>query len=346
VLLGERTTGAAFAVFAASYPSRVASLVWNRAVATRRWSPEYPWGHTPDELREEAAETRDLMGSKELARAWLEDCAPSLAGDERLVAQMARLDRHFMAPSTAADWIRVESETDVTAVLPLLRCPTLVLDHERSPTRAAQSRYVQSRIPGAQLQLISGDPYALPYGDRAQIVDAVGAFIGRERAAGAPATVLGTVLFTDIVGSTERQAAVGDRAWAEVIRNHHAIVRDALEYWHGVENDTAGDGFYATFDGPARAIRCALDIVGRVGEIGLEIRAGIHTGECEIVDGKRAGLAVTIGARIAGMAGPRDVLVSRTVKDLTAGSGFSFEHAGEHELKGVPERWQLYRVGV
>jgi class 3 adenylate cyclase len=346
VLLGERTTGAAFAVFAASYPSRVASLVWNRAVATRRWSPEYPWGQTPDELREEAAETRDLMGSKELARVWLEECAPSLAGDERLAAQIARLDRHFMAPSTAADWIRVESETDVTAVLPLLRCPTLVLDHEQSATGAAQSRYVQSKIPGAQLQLISGDPYALPYGDRAQIVDAVEAFIGRERAGKAPATVLGTVLFTDIVGSTERQAAAGDRAWADVIRNHHAIVRDALEYWQGVENDTAGDGFYATFDGPARAIRCALDIVGRVGEIGLEIRAGIHTGECEIVDGKRAGLAVTIGARIAGMAGPRDVLVSRTVKDLTAGSGFPFEDAGEHELKGVPERWQLYRVGV
>ena len=195
VLLGERTTGAAFAVFAASYPSRVASLVWNRAVATRRWSPEYPWGQTPDELREEAAET-DRMGSKELGRMWLEDCAPSLAGDERLAAQIARLDRHFMAPSTAADWIRVESETDVTAVLPLLRCPTLVLDYEQSPTGAAQSRYVQSRIPGAQLQLISGDPYALPYGDRAQIADAVEAFIGLERATEAPATVLGTVLFT------------------------------------------------------------------------------------------------------------------------------------------------------
>ena len=144
----------------------------------------------------------------------------------------------------------------------------------------------------------------MPYGDRAQIVDAVEAFIGRERGADAPATVLGTVLFTDIVGSTERQAAAGDRAWAEVIRRHHAIVRDALERWQGVENDTAGDGFYATFDGPARAIRCALDIVSRVGEIGIEIRAGIHTGECEIVDGKRAGLAVTIGSRIAAHGGP------------------------------------------
>ena len=344
VLFGERTTGAGFAVFAASHPDRVASLVWNRAVATKRWSPDYPWGETPDEHRADAAETRDGMGSVEFARAWLTACAPSLAGDERLAAQIARLDRHFMAPSTAAEWIQVESETDVTAVLPLLRCPTLLLDYEQSSTGAAQSRHVQSAIPGAQLQLISGDPHGLPYGDRAQIVEAVRSFVSRERTADLPATVLGTVLFTDIVGSTERQAAMGDRAWAEVIGRHHAIVREALERWQGVENDTAGDGFYSTFDGPARAIRCALDIVDQVGEIGLEVRAGVHTGECEIVDGKRAGLAVTIGSRIAAIAGPREVLVSRTVKDLIAGSGFSLGDRGEHELKGVPEHWQLYSV--
>jgi class 3 adenylate cyclase len=346
VLFGEHTTGAAFTIFAASYPNRVASLVWNRAVATKRWSPEYPWGQTPDEHRAEAVETRNAMGSTELAHEWLTNCAPNLAGNADLEARIARLDRHFMAPSTAAEWIQVESETDVTAVLPLLRCPTLLLDYEQSSTDAAQSRHVQSRIPNAQLQLISGDPYALPYGDREQIVAAVEAFIGRERPAETPATVLGTVLFTDIVGSTEHQAAAGDRAWADVIRRHHAIVREALERWQGVENDTAGDGFYATFDGPARAIRCALDIVSRVGEIGLEVRAGIHTGECEVVDGKRAGLAVTIGSRIAAIAGPREILVSRTVKDLTAGSGFSFDDRGEHELKGVPEHWGLYRVGA
>jgi class 3 adenylate cyclase len=346
VLFGERTAGAAFSVFAATYPNRVLSLVWNRAVATKRWSPEYPWGMTPDEHREEAAETRRGMGSRELATEWLEACAPSLAGDESLAARIARLDRHFMAPSTAAEWIHVESETDVTAVVPLLRCPTLVLDYEQSPTGAAQSRHVQSSIPGAQLQLISGDPYALPYGDRAQIAAAVEAFIGREQTGSASETVLGTVLFTDIVGSTERQTAMGDSGWADVIRRHHTIVREALERWQGVENDTAGDGFYATFDGPARAIRCALDIVSRVGEIGLEIRAGIHIGECEVVDGKRSGLAVTIGSRIAALAGPHEVLVSRTVKDLTAGSGFTFADRGEHALKGVPEPWQVYRIGV
>ena len=286
---------------------------------------------TSDEHREEAAEARDGMGSKELARAWLMDCAPAFAGDERLEAQIARLDRHFMAPSTAAEWIQVESETDVTAVLSLLRCPTLVLDYEQSSTAAAQSRHVQARIPGAQLELISGDPYALPFGDRAQIVDVVQRFIGRERAAEASETVLGTVLFTDIVGSTEHQAAAGDRAWTEVVRRHHAIVRDALERWQGVENDTAGDGFYATFDGPARATRFASNR-NRVGE--SESRSA------------RAFIRASVSSSMAsspgrsdhrfphrGHGGSGDVLVSRTVKDLTAGSGFSFDDRGEHELK-------------
>jgi class 3 adenylate cyclase len=343
VLFGDGASGATFALFAATYPNRAQSLVWHRAAATARWSPEYPWGATPEEYRQEAALVRSQMGSKELARQWIAAYAPSLAGDEHLEALMARLDRHFMAPSTAAEWMLAIGETDVTAALPLLRCPTLLLDHEQSLTYA-ETRHVQSMIPTAELQLITGDPYKLPYGDRSQIVEAVQAFIGREHAGGASATVLGTVLFTDIVGSTERQAAMGDQAWAEVIRRHHSIVREALRRWQGVENDTAGDGFYATFDGPARAIRCALLLVNQLAEIGLEIRAGIHTGECEVVDGKRSGLTVTIGSRIAGVAGAKEVLVSRTVKDLTAGSGFSYDDRGEHQLKGVPEGWHLYRV--
>lgn len=343
-LFGDRTAGAALAMFAATYPDRVSSLVWFRGVATLRWSPEYPWGATPDDHRKDAQGTRDGMGSTEFARAWLMSLAPGLADDERLQAQIARLDRHFMAPSTAADRITVESETDVTAVLPLLRCPTLLLDYKQSSTGAAESRHVQSRIPGAELALVPGDLNALPFGNRAEISDIVRAFVARERGVEAPDTILGTVLFTDIVGSTQRQASAGDRAWAEVVRRHHAVVREALERWHGVENDTAGDGFYAAFDGPARAIRCALEIVNRVRELGIEIRAGVHTGECEIVDGKHAGLAVTIGSRIAAMAGPSEVLASRTVKDLSAGSGFSFQEVGERELKGVPEPWHISRV--
>jgi class 3 adenylate cyclase len=158
------------------------------------------------------------------------------------------------------------------------------------------------------------------------------------------ATVLSSVLFTDIVGSTEKQAELGDRGWKDLVERHHAVVRTALARWRGVENDTAGDGFYVTFDGAARAIRCAMEIVEDVRELGIEVRAGVHTGECELVESKCAGLTVSIGARIAARAEPSRVLVSRTVKDLLAGSGFTFEDAGQHELKGVPDRWHLYSV--
>lgn len=343
-LFGERTAGAAQALFAATHPDRISSLVWFRAAATRRWSPEYPWGATPDDNRRSAAHVRDTMGSKELAHRWLTVNAPSSADDEDLQEKVARHDRHFMAPSTAAEWIMVESETDVTPVLTSLRCPTLLLDWERSKTGAAESRHVQSLIPSAQLALISGEPGALSFANRSEIVATVEEFVSRERAVDTSTSVLATVLFTDIVGSTERQASLGDRAWGELIGRHHAAVREALERWRGVENDTAGDGFYATFDGPARAIRCARDVVERLRDLGIEIRAGVHTGECEVVDGKHSGLAVVIGARIAAMAGSSEILVSRTVKDLTAGSGFSFEDRGEHELKGVPDRWSVFRV--
>jgi class 3 adenylate cyclase len=157
-------------------------------------------------------------------------------------------------------------------------------------------------------------------------------------------SVLAAILFTDIVGSTERQSSLGDAGWKALLERHHAAVRHEIERWHGTEMDTAGDGFYATFEGPARAVRCALDIGDRVRDLGLEIRAGVHVGECTVIDGKVGGLPVTIGARIAALAEESEVLVSQTVKDLVPGSGLTFEDSGEHELKGIPDRWHLYRV--
>jgi pimeloyl-ACP methyl ester carboxylesterase len=198
-LFGNRTAGAALALFAVTYPDRVASLVWFQAVATRRWSPEYPWGMTPDEHRRDTASTRDMLGNTALQREWLESAAPPLAGDEQLAARLARLDRHFMAPSTAVEWMNAESETDVRAVLPLLHFPTLVLDHEASPSKAAESRHVQALIPGAELALVSGDAYVLPFDNRAGIAEAVRQFVSREPVAQSADTVLATVLFTDIV---------------------------------------------------------------------------------------------------------------------------------------------------
>jgi len=185
----------------------------------------------------------------------------------------------------------------------------------------------------------------LPFiGDADAIVDEVERFVTGRRPLRETDKVLATILFTDIVDSTRRQAELGDRGWKELVERHHAIVRDLLHEYLGEEQDTAGDGFYVRFDGPARAIRCAQDIVESILPLGIEVRAGLHTGECEIVDGKCSGLSVSIGARVMAKAGASEVLVSRTVRDLTAGSGLSFEDAGEHELKGVPDRWRLYRV--
>jgi class 3 adenylate cyclase len=167
-------------------------------------------------------------------------------------------------------------------------------------------------------------------------------FVGVERAPVELDTILSTVLFTDIVGSTERQASLGDHGWKQLVERHHKVVRDALGRWRGRENDTAGDGFYATFEGPARAIRCGQEVAARVRDLGIQIRAGVHTGECEVIDNKCGGLTVSIGARVASLAGPSEVLISQTVKDLVAGSGLVFEDRGEHELKGVPGRWRLY----
>jgi class 3 adenylate cyclase len=204
------------------------------------------------------------------------------------------------------------------------------------------AEYVAARMPAAEVRAMPGDAWKQE--DFPAWAEQVRDFIGVERPPAAFNTVLATVLFTDIVGSTQRSAQMGDREWKDLLQRHHAIVRDSLHRFDGTEVDTAGDGFYATFDGPARAIRCALDIAERVHELGMEIRAGIHTGECELIDGKVGGLAVSIGARVAANAGPSEVLVSQTVKDLVAGSGLAFEDADEHELKGVPDRWHLYRV--
>jgi class 3 adenylate cyclase len=217
-----------------------------------------------------------------------------------------------------------------------------VLDHEASPSGAAESRYVHGLIPGAELALVSGDPYVFPFDNRAGIAEAVRQFVSRRPVAESADTVLSTVLFTDIVGSTERAAELGDRRWHELLEEHHAVVRGELARARGREIDTAGDGFFAAFDGPARAVRCAKSIVDGVRDLGLDVRSGLHTGECGLVDGKVAGIAVHTGARVAAHAGPGEVLVSSTVKDLVAGSGLAFEDRGVHELKGIPGEWRLY----
>ena len=249
------------------------------------------------------------------------------------------------SPSAYEELGRIFASVDIRSVLPAIHVPTLVLARtDDKITDAPQARYIAEQIDGALYVEMAGADHIPFVGDADGLLDQIEEFVTGRPPTAAFDTILSTVLFTDIVDSTAKQAAMGDRAWKELVLAHHAVVRGSLERWRGVENDTAGDGFYATFDGAARAIHAAQEVTEHVRDLGIEVRAGVHTGECEVIEGKCGGLTVSIGARVAANAGPSEVLVSQTVKDLVAGTGLTFDDAGEHELKGVPDRWRLYRV--
>jgi class 3 adenylate cyclase len=243
----------------------------------------------------------------------------------------------------------MNKDIDVRAVLPTIRIPTLVVNRAEEPDGLREgSRHAAHHIPGARHVELPGPDHAPFAGDSESYVRAIEEFLTHTWEAGWEGAeadrVLATVLFTDIVGSSEKAALLGDRAWRELLERHHELVRSQLVRFRGSEVDTAGDGFFASFDGPARAIRCASAIVESMPELGLEVRAGLHTGECELMDGKVAGIAVHTGARVSSFAQPGEVLVSSTVKDLVAGSGISFEDRGTHQLKGIPGEWRVYAV--
>ena len=328
-------------LFAATHPERTKALILYAPVAKTVSTPDFPYGKSPDE---QAAFFDRFLAEMGTGKN-LDLQAPSVAGDERFVGWWARFERLVASPSAYEELAGIFTEMDVREILPAIHVPTLVL--HRSGDRIVltrQARYVADQIEGARFVELPGDDHVPFVGDADAILDEVEAFVTGARPAPRVDRVLATVLFTDIVGSTERQAAVGDRGWKALVERHHAAVREQLERFRGREQDTAGDGFFARFDGPAQAIRCAEEIVRAVRSLGIEIRVGVHTGECELVEEKCSGLSVSIGARVMAHAGPSEVLVSQTVKDLVAGSGLAFEDAGEHELKGVPERWRLYRV--
>jgi class 3 adenylate cyclase len=347
VLGGLREGASPNALLAATEPDLVRSLIWEVPIARLAWAPDYPWG-VKHEYMEADERALEHWGTAAYGRAFID--AEAVGGhdvpDEEEPA-IGLLSRHTTTPDVARELGRVWYETDIRDVLRAVRVPTLLIAYESLGEGLGEAEYVASIMPEATLRVLPVEPSS---GAESRVTqEAVAKIIREFVGAEAPVdldTVLSTILFTDIVGSTARQAALGDRAWKELIERHHEIVRRALTRWHGVEHDTAGDGFYATFDGPARAIRCGLEITERVRELGVEVRAGVHTGECEIVDGKHAGITVSIGARVANHAGASEVLVSQTVKDLVAGSGLAFDDAGEHELKGVPDRWRLYRVAT
>jgi class 3 adenylate cyclase len=330
-------------LFAAAHPERAEALVLLGAQVKEETTDDWPCGEWTREQFEAAMErVPERWGG-----GWFIDyMTPSLAGDPWLREWAGRLQVEAGTPGDAERFMRMAFEIDVRDVVPAVQVPTLVIHRAGDRmTNVENGRYLAANILGARYLELPGDDHVLWVGERAdEIPGEIQEFLTGARDAPAPERVLATVLFTDIVGSTERAAALGDRGWADLLRTHHATVRRELERFSGRELDTAGDGFLASFDGPARAIRCGLAAVDALGAAGLPIRAGIHTGECEVVDGKLGGIAVHIGARVAAAAGPGEVLVSGTVRDLVAGSGLAFEDRGLVELKGVPEPRQLFAV--
>jgi len=335
-LVGLGEGGHTGAVFAATYPERTEALVLVGTVTRVVRTDDYPWGPSEDEWRDELRAIRERWGTREYFEAQAREMNPD--ADEEFVDWFVTCQRFCASPGAALTFFRVYGETDLRNVLPTIRVPTLVLYRRSMRERMLD---LAGRIKDAQAVEINEASFITAFRDMTREVEV---FLSDRPAEPVPDTVLATVLFTDIVASTERAAELGDRAWRDLLQEHHVAVRREIARFRGQELDAAGDGFFAIFDGPARAIRAAQAIVAEVRELDLEVRAGVHTGECELQDGKVAGIAVNIGARVAGAAGPDEVLVSGTVKDLVAGSGIGFADRGTHELKGVPGEWRLYAV--
>ena len=332
VVFGSHEGSAMAALYAATYPERVRALVlFHPGADLRNYSPD---------VERELADLRDRWGTRSFCDELLRHGCPTLYEREEERERFANELRTGASPAVAYALNRAFVESDLSEVLPAIRAPTLVL-YRGGSMGEDPALETASLIPGVRAVSLSGTDY-FGHFPPFDVVDEIERFVAGEKASDIPDTVLATVLFTDIVGSTERAAELGDRAWRDVLERHHALVRRELSRFRGEENDTAGDGCFATFDGPARAIRCAQAVVDDMRGIGLDVRAGVHTGECELHDGKVAGLAVSIGARVAAAAGAGEVLVSQTVKDLVAGTGLALADRGERELKGVPGTWRLY----
>jgi pimeloyl-ACP methyl ester carboxylesterase len=343
-LFGISEGGPLAVLFAATYPDRTDALILCGSVARFVSDPpSYPWGMTREELAAFADAIEQLWGSTDI----LPPLAPSAAEDPVLAQHVVRYLRMGGSPGGAADLIRQWGEIDVREVLPTIQVPTLVMHRAEDVLLDVEAgRHLAGLIPGARFVEVPGRDHPAFIGDQAPVLDEIREFLTGVREPYESDRVLATVLFTDIVGSTERATALGDARWRELLEEHHTVVRRELLRFRGRELDTAGDGVLATFDGPARAIRCACAIRDAVRALGLEIRAGLHTGEVEVHGDTIAGIAVHIGARVASEAGPGEVLVSRTLVDLVAGSGVNFEDRGTKQLKGVPGEWQLFRVGA
>jgi class 3 adenylate cyclase len=340
-LVAEGGAGARAIHFSATHPERVSALVLINSFAHYVQEDDYPWGISPESLDIRMATLKEAWGTA----AILEVLAPSRVADERFRAWYARSTRFTGGPDQAADMARATFEEDVRELLPAISAPTLVLHRQGNRwIHLGAGRYLAEHIPSARFVVLPGNDHAFYVGDTDALVDEIEEFLTGARSGAEGDAVLAAVLFTDIVASTEYQARVGPREWSRLTDRHDAMVRAALTRHRGHEVKTTGDGFLATFDATGRALRCAADILAGARDIGLEPRAGVHTGEVEVRGDDTAGLAVTIAKRVCDLAGPGEVLVTRTVTDHVVSSGIEFEDRGDHKLKGVPGSWRLFSV--
>jgi class 3 adenylate cyclase len=342
VLFGVSEGGPMSLLYAASYPERTAALVLYGSYAKRSWAPDYPFGWKDEQWERVLGNIEHNWGTPQGTS--LAMWAPSLMKDPIAAERMASYFRASASPGAAAAIMKMNREIDVRTILPTIGTPTLIL--HRTGDRVSEighARYMAKHIPNAQLIELSGNDHSYWIGGEV-IVDHVEQFVTGRRQHRQPERMLATVMFIDIINSTERAAMLGDNAWRQLLEKFYSEVREVLQQYKGREVNTSGDGLLATFDGPARAVRCGGAIRDAVRTLGLEVRCGLHTGECEIVAEDLAGIAVHIGARVAHLAGASEILVSQTLRDLVAGSGLTFEPHGSHVLRGVPGEWQLYRA--
>jgi pimeloyl-ACP methyl ester carboxylesterase len=340
-LLGYSEGGPMCALFAATYPERTSALIMVGSYARRLRTSDYPFGPTPEQHDAWLVEiTRNWGGP-----VGLEDRAPTLANDLSFRQWWSHFLRASCSPSAVLALTKANAEIDIRYILTSIQVPTFILHCSGDKTmEVGHSQYLADQIPGAKLVLVDSDDH-LPWASgAAEIVSNTREFLTGRRHEHHSDSVLSTIMFTDIVGSTEKVIAAGDRQWTDLLEAHNAAVRRELATYRGREVNTTGDGFVAIFDGPARAVRCAFAVKEAVRRVGIEIRSGIHTGECEMRRDSISGVSVHIAARIAALASAGNVVVSRTVKDLVAGSGISFDDLGDHTLKGVPDQWRLYQV--
>jgi len=327
------------------YPERFAGLVLFDASPVWTRKDDLPWEYSEEAAAASVRSIERASSWEEWGRAWVRDELPSVADDDRMLAWIAASWNGSIAPGALVSELRWLADVDLRADLSLITVPTLVMHRQGQTTMPVETaHYLVERIPGARFVEIPGADRFAWVGDWEAVTDQIQEFVTGSRERPAPERSLATVLFTDVVGSTVQAVELGDTAWHELLERHNNTLRTVLRHHRGTEVGTSGDGFFATFDSAAQAVACATEMTQQVRDLGMEIRAGVHTGEVERDGDELRGIAVHIGARVMSLAGPSEVLVSSTVKDLSTGSSLTFEDAGEHELKGVPDRWHLYRV--